>query len=180
MSNNYTPKTLDQLKMALQAVSRGVTALNENDANEEPLSALLVTFAKIAITPFVTHEQLYPDCTPPIHPSSNTEELKQIQSTLQALSRAVTGLQKKAPPPSKPPQPTNPLPSYASKASTKPTNPSIVVSLSHLDADTKLRRSRPAELCSTINNALRVTPHNQVHVSAVGPRRETWSLLGDT
>lgn len=86
----------------------------------------------------------------------------------------VTGLQKKATPPAKPTQTKNPMPSYASKASTKPNNPSLIVGLSHLPANNNLRWSQPAEICTTINNALNITPHNQVHVSAV-----RWTAKGN-
>ena len=176
MSTNNPPPTLAQLSSALQNLSRGITAHHERATDKKPLVALLTTFAKSFIIPIVKHDQLYPSCHTPIHPSTKQDELKQIQNTLQALSRAVTGLQKKASPPSKPPLPTNlnPSPSYASKAATKPSNPSIVVVLSHLPADHNLRWSRPSEIYTTINNALSVTPHHQVHVSAV-----RWTTKGN-
>lgn len=86
----------------------------------------------------------------------------------------VTGLQKKATPSAKPTQPKNLLPSYVSKASTKPINPSLIVALSHLPADNDLCQSQPAEICTTINNALNVTPHNQIHISAI-----RWTAKGN-
>ena len=174
MSTNNPPPTLAQLSSAMQNLSRGITAHHERVTDKKPLVALLTTFAKSLIIPIVEHNQLYPSCHTPIHPSTKPDELKQIQNTLQALSRAVTGLQKKASPPSKPPLPANPSPSYASKAATKPSNPSIVVVLSHLPADHNLCRSRPNKIYITINNALNNTPHHQVHVSAV-----RWTAKGN-
>jgi hypothetical protein len=174
MSTQNPPPTLLQIKNTLQSVSKWSSTIHENESDRTEFTKLLITFAQHCILPIVTHDQLYPSCTPPIQPSSNTEELKQIQTSIQALSRVVNGLQKKATPPSKTPQPANPIPSYTSKASAKPANPSLVITLSHLASHADFTRPQPVEICSILNDALTVTPHNQVHVSAV-----RWTAKGN-
>jgi hypothetical protein len=101
MSISKPPSTVAQLKQVLQLHSKSISKLYEDD--KELLIELLIEFSKNDIQPFVTHEQLYPNCHPAIHPPPNSEELKTIQTTLQALFKAVTGLQKRPTPPSKPP-----------------------------------------------------------------------------
>ena len=68
----------------------------------------------------------------------------------------------------------NPKPTYASKASIKPSNPSIVISLSHLARTPDFSRPRPAEICPIFNNALLVSPTPQLHISAV-----RWTAKGN-
>jgi hypothetical protein len=172
MSISKPPSTVAQLKQVLQFHSKSIPKLHEDD--KEPLVELLIEFSKNVIQPFVKHEQLYPNCHPAIHPPSNSEELKTIQTTLQALSKAVTGLQKKPSPPSKPPQPANPMPSYAGKASSKPDNLSLVIALSHIADETDFHQPRPVEICTALNNALSFSPHNQVHISA-----SRWTAKGN-
>jgi hypothetical protein len=93
--------------------------------NRKALTDLLVNFSKNVITPIIPHDQLYPSCHTPIQPSSDNDELKNIQTSLQALTKAVAGLQKKATPTvnTPPTQPPKSQPTYASKASSKPANP---------------------------------------------------------
>ena len=118
---------------------------------------------------YVDHNQLYPSCPPHIQPTMDSVELKLIQNTLQALTKVVSCLQKKATPSVKAPSAQTPKsqPTYASKAFSKPDNPSIVITLSHLSGSKDFSWPRPVDICNIITNALNVTPHNQVHVSAV-------------
>ncbi|KAF8483156.1 hypothetical protein F5888DRAFT_1776445 [Russula emetica] len=176
MSNNAPPPTPTQIHAALQALGQSIRAIHSVPGTRAPVTTMLLNFAKTFIIPIVTHDQLYPSCTQPAQPPSTDEELKKIQTSLQALSRAVTGLQnKKGLPPSKPStQPKTSPPTYASKASSKPSNPSLVITLSHITGNTNFRRPRPEEICSSINNALTATPHNQVHVTAA-----RWTAKGN-
>ncbi|KAF8488156.1 hypothetical protein F5888DRAFT_1754645 [Russula emetica] len=166
MSNNAPPPTPSQIHAALQALGQSIRAIHSVPGTRAPVTTMLLNFAKTFIIPIVTHDQLYPSCTQPAQPPSTDEELKKIQTSLQALSRAVTGLQnKKGPTPSKPStQPKTTPPTYASKASSKPSNPSLVITLS-------LKKFAHQ---STINNALTATPHNQVHITAA-----RWTAKGN-
>jgi hypothetical protein len=91
MSRNTLP-TITSITTILQNASQWILSVYENRAEKEALIYTLLTFAKVAILSVISHDQLYPSCNPSIQPSSNTKELKQIQTSLQALSRVVTSL----------------------------------------------------------------------------------------
>ncbi|KAF8484257.1 hypothetical protein F5888DRAFT_1812166 [Russula emetica] len=160
MSNNTTPPMpIHQLQRMLEGLSMHITSAHRNQPARKSLANLLTKFVNDVITPIVLHEQLHPSCNTPIQPSTDTEELKNIHNTLQALTKVVTGLQKKTPPKKMPSaQPPTPKPSYASKASSKPANPSLVIMLSHLAGNVDFTRPQPVEICNMLNNALSVTP----------------------
>lgn len=98
-------------------------------------------------------------------------ELNEIKSTLQALTRTVTGLQSKStlPPPKvvsstqSPGKITLATPTYATKATT-PARPSLVVDLSH---NMLPKESRPsaADLCESTNNKLHSHGHRNTILS---------------
>jgi hypothetical protein len=46
--------------------------------------------------------------------------------------------------------------------------------LSQLDSNPNFSRPRPVDICNILNNALNITPHNQVHVSAT-----RWTAKGN-
>ncbi|KAF8498979.1 hypothetical protein F5888DRAFT_1802400 [Russula emetica] len=174
--NTPPPMPISQLYKILEGVSHHIHSAHRDPLTRKSLANLLAKFVNDTITPIVPHEQLHPSCNTPIQPSTNSEELKNIQNTLQALTKVVTGLQKKTPPPTKTPsaQPPTPKPTYASKASSKPANPSLVIMLSHLAGNADFTRPRPVEICTILNNALSATPHNQTHVSAA-----RWTAKGN-
>ena len=87
MSTNNPSPTLAQLSLAMQNLFRGITAHYERVNDKKPIIDLLTTFAKSFIIPIVKHDQLYPSCHTPIHPTTKLDKLKQIQNTLQAHSR---------------------------------------------------------------------------------------------
>jgi hypothetical protein len=66
------------------------------------------------------------------------------------------------------------MPSYASKASSKPDNPSLVIALNHIAGNTDFRQPQPVEICTALNNALTFSPYNQVHISA-----SRWTAKGN-
>ncbi|KAI0270912.1 hypothetical protein BGY98DRAFT_1100551 [Russula aff. rugulosa BPL654] len=166
MSIQNTP-SIDQLRDILQLTSKRIAATFESEADRKSLHNLLITFANHAITPIVGQEELFLSSTPPNHPTSDPKELKNIQNSLQALTKAVMGLQKKPTTPAKMPPTQSPPSTYASKASLKPANPSLVITLSQLVSNPNFSQPRPVDICNTLNNALNVTPHNQVRVSAL-------------
>ncbi|KAF8487801.1 hypothetical protein F5888DRAFT_1810398 [Russula emetica] len=99
MSNNTTPPMpIHQLQRMLEGLSMHITSAHRNQPARKSLANLLTKFVNDVITPIVLHEQLHPSCNTPIQPSTDTEELKNIHNTLQALTKVVTGLQKKTPP----------------------------------------------------------------------------------
>jgi hypothetical protein len=174
MSRPPLPKPADIVNL-LQLTSQSIAQMAKVPA--EVTSTLNTFFSQPHISPLVDVDSTTPcpRCTShtPPHPMDE-DSLKAIQSTLQGLTKAVMGLQnKKPPPPPKPPQPNNPRPSYASKAMTKPTNPSLVITLSHL-ATQDFTRPRPVDICTTLNIALTASPHNHVHISAV-----RWTAKGN-
>ncbi|KAF8501137.1 hypothetical protein F5888DRAFT_1801649 [Russula emetica] len=87
MSNNNPPPTATQIHSALQAIGHSIRAVQTVPGSEDSLTTILTNFAKTFIAPIVAHDQLYPSCPPPTQPSSTNEELKKIQSSLQALSK---------------------------------------------------------------------------------------------
>ncbi|KAF8495262.1 hypothetical protein F5888DRAFT_1635742 [Russula emetica] len=143
MSNNTPPPLpIPQLQRMLEGLSIHITSAYQNQPARKSLANLLTKFVNDVITPIVPHEQLHPSCNTPIQPSSDSEELKNIQNTLPAL--------------------------------TKPANPSLVITLSHLASNADFTRPRLVEICTTLNNALSASPHNQTHVSAV-----RWTAKGN-
>lgn len=78
MSTNNPPSTLAQLNIALQLIFKSVHTLYKKESDKKPLTDLLINFIKAVITPIIQHNQLYPSCSPSIHLSTNSEELKQI------------------------------------------------------------------------------------------------------
>ena len=96
MSNTHT---IPQLKNLLQNVTATIANTYKATESKDPLIELLITFAKNAILPVIPHDLLFPSCTPPTQTPSLTDgKLKDIQTTLEVLTRTVSGLQKKPPP----------------------------------------------------------------------------------
>ncbi|KAF8496130.1 hypothetical protein F5888DRAFT_1804273 [Russula emetica] len=84
MSQNNPPPTATQIHLALQAVGRSIEAASAVPGTKVPITQMLTNFAKIYITPIVAQDQLYPSCPPPTQPSNADEELRKIQTSLQA------------------------------------------------------------------------------------------------
>jgi hypothetical protein len=121
---------IQQLTNVLQHASHNIADTIKRNVDRKAIHNLFITFAQNAITPLIEHEELYPGSSPPIHPTSDSEELKNIQNSLQALIKVVAGLQKKPTTPVKTLPTQSPPSTYASKVSLKPANPSLVIMLS--------------------------------------------------
>ncbi|KAI0284174.1 hypothetical protein BC826DRAFT_1109813 [Russula brevipes] len=110
-------------------------------------------------------------------PPHHKDEISEIKSSLNALSKSVnTLLQKASNHSNKPPSPptaaragesTSPTaPSYAKAAATRSPRASLVMDLKGTPLDDDDIRPRPAHLTEIFNKALRSSPHHQVRIAA--------------
>jgi len=114
---------------------------------------------------------------------SNNADLTHIRNTLTALTKAVDGLQTKGNHPSKtaPPPPhtkgkdpsTPPSHTYSAIAGSRPPNPSLVVSLAHLEFTASTRPSLES-VCCILNERLSAISPLQVQLAAV-----RWTAMGN-
>ncbi|KAI0284865.1 hypothetical protein BC826DRAFT_1123774 [Russula brevipes] len=173
MSNNHPP-TIPKLRKILQAAAEGCSALdsggNTTAQQREELQSILTAFLS---TPCISKLTALPSQLPPHH----KDEISEIKSSLNALSKSVnTLLQKASNRSNKPPSPptaaragesTSPTaPSYAKAAATRSPRASLVMDLKGTPLDDDDIRPRPAHLTEIFNEALRSSPHHQVRIAA--------------
>jgi hypothetical protein len=107
--------------------------------------------------------------------ADHASELATIKTSLQQLTKAVSGLQSKVnnnpTAKAKPPEgnvtlAVPPTPTYSAVARSRPQNVSIILDLAQTKS-THTFRPRPVEVCRLINDTLMASSHQQVHISAV-------------
>jgi hypothetical protein len=113
--------------------------------------------------------------------SEHASELAHIKTSLQLLSKAVSGLQKANTTPSNKAKPSRGDALHANKtvhmhsaaAGTRPANASIILDLGQIQSAHAFR-PRPVEISGLINEALLTSPHHQISISAV-----RWTAKGN-
>ncbi|KAI0284801.1 hypothetical protein BC826DRAFT_1109529 [Russula brevipes] len=156
MSNNHPP-TIPKLRKILQAAAEGCSALdsggNTTAQQREELQSILTAFLS---TPCISKLTALPSQLPPHH----KDEISEIKSSLNALSKSVnTLLQKASNRSNKPP----PLPQQQGRGS--PPHQLPPHTLRRLPPGHREPVS-PAHLTEIFNEALRSSPHHQVRIAA--------------
>jgi hypothetical protein len=148
---------------------------------------------KILLDQFLNSSPLKPmGIIPMVTPTSSTahsqttpsvsSEIKEIKSSIQALSRAMASLHKKANPPSKKPTAPNvsakgttpnPTQTYSAVAGSRPPNPSIMVDLAHMGIAPQ-DWPKLDKVCDIITKALNNSPFQQVQIAAA-----RWTAKGN-
>jgi hypothetical protein len=172
MSNNHLP-TLTQLCKIFHATAASCNTfeLSRNTLAQDREEL------KIILTSFLSIPSLKELIAPPPHPPPHqTDEINEIKSTLNALTKSVNSLLQKANnPPRKPPAPpptkaggntSPPTHTYARVTAARPSRASLVMNLKGTTlGDVKLW-PKPAHLTEIFNEALRSSPQHQVRIAA--------------
>ena len=176
----HPPPTPQQIAGVLQSALNAGQLLLQSQPHQ--LEALRTTFIQCYAHPTFQLILGIPAQAPTASTPPNNQlraELTNIKSTLQALSKAVTGLQSKgAPPPKLPPHPpkaapstqatgqkvTSATPTFATKVAA-PARPSLIVDISKSPIP-KEERPSAADLCEKINERLHNRGHKSMFLSA--------------
>jgi len=172
MSNNHPP-TLMKLRNIFHAAAASCNAFdssgNTSAQDREEL--------KIIISTFLSTPSLKEFIAPPLlPPPQQTNEINEIKSTLNALTKSVNSLLQKANNPLRkpsPPPPTKaggntspPAHSYAKATATRPSRASLVMNLKGTTLGEVEPRPKPAHLTEIFNEALKSSPQHQVRIAA--------------
>jgi hypothetical protein len=171
MSNNHPP-TLTQLRKIFLAAAASCNAFNSKSTLAQDKEEL-----KTIISSFLSTPSLIELTAPPSHPMLHqSDEINEIKSTLNALTKSVNSLLQKATnPPRKlpPPPPTKtggytlpPAPTFTQANAARPSRASLVMNLKGTTLGDIEPRPKPAHLTEIFNEALKSSPQHQVRIAA--------------
>ncbi|KAI0298912.1 hypothetical protein BC826DRAFT_997319 [Russula brevipes] len=172
MSKNHPP-TLTQLRKIFFAAAASCNAFDSNGST----SAQDREELKTIISSFLSIPSLIELTAPPSHPMPHQpDEINEIKSTLNALTKSVNSLLQKATnPPRKlpPPPPTKaggytlpPAQTFNKATAARPSRASLVMNLKGTTLGDIEPRPKPAHLTEIFNEALKSSPQHQVRIAA--------------